>query len=306
MNYAQVSIFGRYLVDHFGPEILSDTLKDKYAGMSSINNFLRNKKTGLTFFDIFKNWMIASFINDGSQNKYYGYLNEELKSLKTNPDEVIDIRSLDFYTLNYKLKSWRPYYSKININIPAGKSLKLSYQSSDFRIAYLDNLGRSGALLNNAYITNPGGLEYFVLMPINQSVGEKSLSLNMEMVDASNSSNLTLSDGALIKKVGESEIYVISGKYKRYLVADVIKMYGHLDQNSALEVDDATFNSFITANYVKSENNKKVYSVWPDGTKHWLNMSGEIFSASGRDWGSIFTINDSELNYYKEGAQIKK
>ena len=101
-------------------------------------------------------------------------------------------------------------------------------------------------------------------------------------------------------------MYVVEGKYKRYLRPEIIKLYGHLDSSKAIELDDKPFNSYITANYVRSVNDKKVYAVWPDGTKHWLNMSGDYFTQSGRDWGAIFIINESEFAVYKTGTDITR
>ena len=99
---------------------------------------------------------------------------------------------------------------------------------------------------------------------------------------------------------------MVEGKYKRYLRPEVIALYGHLNQVKAIEVDDETLNSFATANYVRNFNDKKVYAVWPDGTKHWLNMTGDYFTQSGRDWNAIFIINDLELGFYKTGADITR
>lgn len=44
--------------------------------------------------------------------------------------------------------------------------------------------------------------------------------------------------------------------------------------------------------------------LWPDGTKHWLNISAAQWDASGRDWGAIFIINDREAAFYAAGADI--
>jgi len=53
-------------------------------------------------------------------------------------------------------------------------------------------------------------------------------------------------------------------------------------------------------------NDEKVYAVWPDGTKHWLDITPQQWDASGRDWNAIFIINDLELNTYKTGADITR
>ena len=83
-------------------------------------------------------------------------------------------------------------------------------------------------------------------------------------------------------------------------------MYGHLDPAKAISVTPEAFDSYKTSNYIKNVNDKKVYASWPDNTKHWLNMTGEYFSSSGRDWGAVFVINDLELNYYRTGADITR
>jgi len=64
--------------------------------------------------------------------------------------------------------------------------------------------------------------------------------------------------------------------------------------------------SRINRLYLAVSQDKKVYAVWPDGTKHWLNMSAKTFSDSGRDWNSIFIVNDAELNFYKTGPDITR
>ena len=113
-----------------------------------------------------------------------------------------------------------------------------------------------------------------------------------------------LKDGALIKKPNESEVYVIEGEYKRYLRPEIIALYGHLDASKAIEIDDATFHSYTTANYVRYVDDERVYAVWPDGTKHWMDITPQQWDASGRDWNAIFVINDLELNTYQTGANI--
>ncbi|HAU07843.1 MAG: hypothetical protein A2568_03600 [Candidatus Yanofskybacteria bacterium RIFOXYD1_FULL_44_17] len=309
-NYAMVSLFARYLVDQYGPEILSGSLQDRYVGMASINDYLRAKGIQQNFFDVFENWLIANYLNDNSTNKYFGYSNSELKEVKILPDEELVVNNFKDYGLSYSLKPWQPYYTKITIGRGQTKSIKITYDSPDFRIGYLDNLGRAGTLLNQAHVSNEAGLKYFILMPINQAYSERKLTVKMQSVEADAEQDSVLStlltDGILARKRGDKEDYVISGKYKRYLNSDVIQLYGHLSSTSAVEVDPSVLDAYTTANYVRSINDEKVYAVWPDGTKHWLNMTGEEFDTSGRDWGAIFTINDMELNYYKEGVQIRK
>ncbi|MBI2062548.1 MAG: hypothetical protein HYT64_02580, partial [Candidatus Yanofskybacteria bacterium] len=198
-------------------------------------------------------------------------------------------------------------------SLPSDKAIKISYDPDyAFKILYADNLGRVGVLDNPGYVTNPGGLSWVTLMPVNEiettnfgkEENPRSISLSISYVD--NELAKPVADGALIKRPGEPEMYVVEGKYKRYLRPEIIKLYGQLDPSKAIELDNKVFNSYTTANYVRHVNDKKVYAVWPDGTKHWLNMTGEYFTQSGRDWGAIFVINESEFNSYKKGPDITK
>ena len=100
-------------------------------------------------------------------------------------------------------------------------------------------------------------------------------------------------------------MYVIWGPYRRYLPQGVLALYGFQDR-PVISVDDATFASFTTSNYVRAVGTEPVYAVWPDGTKHWLNITPAQWDASGRDWNAIFVINPAEANYYATGADITR
>ena len=246
-------------------------------------------------------------------DKRYGYQRDELKSIHVIPEQSF-LSYPSPYSFNYDLKSWQSALYKYNFSsLPPDKAIKINY-SPDYlvKVLYTDNLGRVGVLNNPGYVTNPGGLSSVVLMPISEietnNFGSeetpRTISVSINYVD--NELAKPIADGSLIKRPVEFETYVVEGKYKRYLRPEIIQLYGHLDASKAIELDDRVFNSYSTANYVRSINDKKVYAVWPDGTKHWLNMTGQYFTESGRDWGAIFTINESEFNSYKKGVDITK
>lgn len=310
-DYAQVTIFGQYLLEQFGQSIFKETLQSPLAGIDSINQFLRDRNYSEKFSNIFENWTVANYLNDVSADKRYGYQRNELKNIHVTPQQVF-LSYPSASKFNYNLKSWQGNWYKYDFSfLPSDKAIKINYNPDYlFRILYADNLGRVGVLNNPGYIINPGGLNSVVFMPISQiettdfdnEEMPRLISLNIDYVD--NALAQPVADGALIKRPVESEIYVVEGKYKRYLRPEIIKLYGHLDAKKAIELDDKVFNSYVTANYVRNINDKKVYAVWPDGTKHWLNMSGDYFTQSGRDWKAIFIINDLELNAYKTGADI--
>lgn len=311
LDYAQVVLFGQYLLEQFGQSILSETLQSSSAGIDSINNFFQSHNYPYKFSDVFENWTVANYLNDNFIDKRYGYQRGDLKNIHVIPQQSFLSYPLA-YLFNYNLKSWQSAWYKYNLSsLPSDKAIKISYNPDYlFRVLYTDNLGRVGVLNNPGYITNPGGLSSVVLMPISElettnfdnEETPRAISFAINYVD--NASAQPIIDGALIKRPGEQEMYVVEGKYKRYLRPEIIKLYGHLDASKAIELDDKIFNSYSTANYVRHVDEKKVYAVWPDGTKHWLNITAQQWDSSGRDWGAIFIINDLEFNSYKIGAEI--
>jgi len=312
-DYAQVALFGQYLIEQFSPSMLSETLQSFTVGIDSINQFLQSHNYSDKFSNIFENWTIANYLNNSSLDKRYGYQRDELKNIHVIPQQSF-LSYPSAYTFNYNIKPWQSNWYKYDFSsLPSDKAIKINYSPDYlFRVLYTDNLGRIGVLSNPGYVINPGGLNSLVLMPINEiktidfgnEETPRTISFNITYVD--NSSAQPIADGALIKRPGESEIYVVEGKYKRYLRPEIIKLYGHLDAIKAFELDDREFSLYSTANYVRALNDKKVYAIWPDGTKHWLNMTGDHFAQSGRDWGAIFTINELEFSSYKIGADITR
>jgi hypothetical protein len=125
------------------------------------------------------------------------------------------------------------------------------------------------------------------------------------LVTPSPTQTTVISEGALIKRDNaETESYVIRGIYRRYLRPEIISLYGHLKNLNPLSLVGQIFDTYVTSNYVRAINDEKVYAIWPDGTKHWLNITAKRFSESGRDWNSIFIINEAELNAYSTGVPI--
>ena len=341
-DYAIVVVFGEYLTDRFGPEILSQTLRSKSYGIPSLEEYLNAR--GASFADVFMDWMAASYLNNRSLDPRFGYSKGGLNNIKVTPQSSIYFSSSSGdYNNGLFVKDWQPYWIEYNlqsisdrtksvvldINGQAGQNFLVSYS------AFYNNGQIKGGkipLLNGkatGYIPNSQDmpLNKVILMLTNGqklidfSKSEPSSNINIRatMTDNAVIETQTLKDGVLIKRPGEKEIYVIWGKYKRYLNSDVIKLYGHLDPSKAIAVGPEVFDSYQTSNYVKYVNDEKVYAIWPpdegsrggtstgivsDGTKHWLHITPQQWDASARDWNAIFVINDLELNVYKIGPDI--
>lgn len=85
-DYGVINMFTNYLVDHYGVEILSDSLASKNVGIESINDALKKNGYSETFASIFTDWMIAIALNDCSFGEKYCYLSSNFNGLKVLPD----------------------------------------------------------------------------------------------------------------------------------------------------------------------------------------------------------------------------
>ena len=84
-DYGVVNLFIHYLVDHYGPGILVNSLQNSKTGIESLNLALSNGGFSQDFSQIFTDWTIAVLINDCSVFSKYCYLNQNLKSFKSSP-----------------------------------------------------------------------------------------------------------------------------------------------------------------------------------------------------------------------------
>lgn len=330
-DYATAALFAEYLVEQYGDKILSETLKSPIVGISSLGDYFLKNGYYEGFNDVFLNWLGALYLNDISKNPKLGYAREELKSIKANPQEKIFLSSnLREYHSLHQLKDWQPLWleydissiaidqtksARIDINGDASQNftalLVAFYEDGKIETSRINTISGSG----NGFISNTSKKLSKLAVIITKSTKlskfgkieqPSPLNIKVSMIDTRDAQAGSLRDGMLIRRLREKEIYVIWGKYKRYLNPGVISLYGHLDPSAAIELEPELFNSYQTSNYVKYVNDEKVYAVWPDSTKHWLNITPSQWDASHRDWNAIFTINDLELNHYKTGANITR
>lgn len=114
-------------------------------------------------------------------------------------------------------------------------------------------------------------------------------------------------DGSLLRVRGTAEVYVISGNYKRWIQSPVIfNSYAHFNWQNVIEVAQAELDFFQESWLIRADGDSRVYEINGDGTRHWLNMSADQFSLSGRKWEMVYTINLAELNLYGMGAEVIK
>jgi len=84
-DYGIADLFTQYLVDHYGIEILVDSLHSSKVGIPSINEALTKRGFKEDFASIFTDWTIAVFINDCKVSEKYCYKNQSLNNFHVIP-----------------------------------------------------------------------------------------------------------------------------------------------------------------------------------------------------------------------------
>lgn len=106
-DYGVVNIFAQYLLDHYGKEILMDSLKSELVGIKSIDYALAKRKKGKTFSEIFTDFKIAVYLNNCNFGEYYCFKNKNLKDISVYPSTVfITTRDEGFHQISYQTKNW--------------------------------------------------------------------------------------------------------------------------------------------------------------------------------------------------------
>lgn len=137
-DYASVSMFMHYMVDHYGINILIDSLKSKYTGIASINYALVKNGYRENFNQIFTDWVIASVINDCSINKNYCYLSQSLQNFRLAASlNFLPVTGNVSLSVTNVTKSWAGNWLKF---IGGNGDLKLDFSSLkglNFEVPYI-------------------------------------------------------------------------------------------------------------------------------------------------------------------------
>ena len=112
-------------------------------------------------------------------------------------------------------------------------------------------------------------------------------------------------DGSLLRAIGDYKVYIIKGNYKRWIqTAEIYNYYGHLTWDDIIDVDPSILAEYQEAWLIRADGDKKVYELNADATKHWLDMTAEEFTLTGRKWDMVYIVNDWERDFYTTGANV--
>jgi hypothetical protein len=137
-DYGALTLFTHYLVDHYGEEILKDSLRSRYIGIESINKALEENGFEKNFSDIFTDWTIAITINDCSLGEKYCYKSENLKEVNVIPlINFLPLSGRSTLGTTQETKDWAGNWFKF---IGGKGTLRLEFvgeTSQDFKLPYI-------------------------------------------------------------------------------------------------------------------------------------------------------------------------
>ncbi|MFH0791626.1 MAG: hypothetical protein V1905_00170 [bacterium] len=137
-DYGVIAVFANYLVDHYGVQILSDSLKMKSAGITSINEALVKNGFLTDFSRIFSDWSVAVLINDCAVNAKYCFTNQSLSGLRVAPSlSFLPLIGNSSLTVTNVTKSWGGNWQKV---VGGSGALRFEFSSLkglDYRVPYI-------------------------------------------------------------------------------------------------------------------------------------------------------------------------
>jgi hypothetical protein len=95
-DYGALNTFVHYLVEHYGTNVLVDSLHTSRTGIDALDHALWRNGFDKDFSDIFQDWMVAVLVNNCSLGELYCYKRNNLENLRIVPS---------FYFLPYVGKS---------------------------------------------------------------------------------------------------------------------------------------------------------------------------------------------------------
>ena len=342
-DYGVINFFAQYLADNYGGNIFSSMIKNSKTGVASVNQALSDSGFNKDFSGIFSDWTVANILNDCSlDDGNYCYKNSNLAGIKIEPTAKYDIfNPFTFVSIGGKIQDWSARWYKFSGANLADQTLRLNFEgkntSGDFKIPYIAETSSGEISFEYMKLVNDSGMSYVkdfgdkiknvLVIPASHSIDAKTVSasddaksftLTVNVIDNSdvpreelteNKTNfikLELSDGSLVRARGDYGVYIINGQYKRHILdGKIFDFYGHLSWATVNEVDPTILAGYEESFLVRAAGDERVYEINGDKTKHWLNMSAEAFSVSGRKWDAVSVINKAERDFYAMGADVK-
>jgi len=331
-DYGQIAMFGEYLTEHWLLTLLTDSLQSGEVGIPSLNYALAKDGFTESFTAIFRDWMIANFLNNAAIDSKYGYSLPELKNFKIPATKTfLNLGDNSAFVASDAMKDWQARWYDID-NFTAGNKtvLKIYFDSpsiTSFQVSYLvfktdgtmeTKIFEPDFQNSSLFVSGIGtDISRVVLMPFKKDklsgFGDNetvvNLSFTMERVADAPTPTPTpapitsvkpadfgLREGDFIRATGDIDIYIINDYgYKRLILNPAIcLMYGHLGARGC-------FSAVKTVAPTTRDAFKTSWYFTNGETK-----DGKVYrlEPTGEDTATLYWLNISGANFLTEGGDF--
>ncbi|HNR81456.1 MAG TPA: peptidoglycan-binding domain-containing protein [Candidatus Pacearchaeota archaeon] len=134
-QYAIAHLLAQYIVDHYGINVLADSMKTEKTGIASVDYGLANNGFNIAFTQIFRDWLIALAVNNCSLGSKYCYKYQDLQKFFIEPQ--VSYFSGASRTMSFNTSYFTPGWQKI---IASEKNMRLEFSGdpqAKFIVPYL-------------------------------------------------------------------------------------------------------------------------------------------------------------------------
>lgn len=174
-DYGVINVFIQYLVDHYGVQILADSLKIRETGIKSINTILSQRGFKEDFTQIFTDWTVTVLINDCQVSEKYCYFNQNLKNLRITPlINYLPFVGQSTLSVNNTTKDWAGNWHKF---VGGQGTLNLEFKGSGgmkFKVPYIIQDAQGNFSINNLTLDQNQEGEIFI-----SDFGSENISLSI-------------------------------------------------------------------------------------------------------------------------------
>jgi hypothetical protein len=148
-QYGSSFLFMWYLSEQYGGgSIISDILKDSKHGVASVRDAL---PAGVTFEEVFSNWLVANYVDDPDQNPKWGYEALDFDVHMEPVEEITDYNGGSHSFSQANMDQWSSAYYRIESDADAfDTNLDEAFLINSIRLA------GDGTAEVRQYTNNPG------------------------------------------------------------------------------------------------------------------------------------------------------
>ncbi len=156
-DYGVLSLFIHYLAEHYGIEVLVNTLSNSRDGITAFNEALEKAGFDKDFGQVFNDWAVAVLANDCSLGPEFCYQDKNLSKIKIVPSlHLLPFVKFSNLQIEDSIKDWSVKWYRL---IGGRGDLKLTFKGTkgiNFSLAYLACKVSGGCSLSQVPLTEEG------------------------------------------------------------------------------------------------------------------------------------------------------